>query len=413
MSLYHLLNVPRLRRIALALLAVSATACDRAAIVQPNRAVTATSRTVIPGSALVYVADVEQLYAAVNDAANAGASVVLAPGTYVLTATNGGTARPNAGRLELQPSMSISGVTGDRAAVSIDMSLLPASSFTASVGRTGGIRVGRGTNFVDWLTILGNPNSVAAVETDLADADPTQVNVAHTLAHGSLRGVDVRNTGVAMSGRSIVARIEDNEFFGGYEGIRVLNIAGVIGARIDVTMSGNRLHDNANGCIFESNRASSNLIHVRSSGDRFEHNGIGCLIGGALVAGSGAANSNSTAFEAYGDAFTDNTLAQPAVGGPPVDFGGVLVLGAETPGAPNTASHNAVTVALWGSVVSGNQNVDFLAFGARSVGTPVGVSGVDNHVTIELHGVSKRIDVVTANSLPADPAGTNSVTVIR
>ena len=119
-----------------------------------------------------------------------------------------------------------------------------------------------------------------------------------------------------------------------------------------------------------------------------------------------------TVFEGHGDAFTDNTLTEFPIGGA-IDFGGLLVLGAETPGVANSASHNSVSVALWGTKVSGNQHIDFEAYGARSVANPPGISGVDNRVTIELHGSSKQLDVVTTNSLPFDARGTNTVTVIR
>jgi len=312
----------------------------------------------------------------------------------------------------MQPGMSLVGLVGDRAAVVIDMSGLPLSSFNVALGRTAGIRIGRGSNSVEWLTILGNPNSAAGIETDLADANPTDVVVAHVVAHESLRGVDVRNTTAAMSGRVIVARLEDNEFYRGAEGIRVLNSGGAIGGRIDVTMNGNRSHDNANGCIIEHNRASSGVISVRSSGDQFTHNGLGCLIGGGLVAAPGSANSNVTTFEAHGDAFVDNTLTEFANGGA-IDFGGILVLAAETPGVANSASHNSVSVALWGTKVTGNQHIDFEAYGGRSVANPPGISGVDNRVSIELHGVSKQINVVATNSLPFDAGGTNTVTVVR
>ena len=399
--------MPNTRSVLLALVGTVVAACDRATIVQPERRTpaTAASRTVAAGA--LAVTDVEQLYAAVNDPANAGAAIVLAPGTYVLSATNsGGVARPNGGRLELQRDMSLSGVSGDRAAVVIDFSALPAASFNV-LGKTSAIRIGRGNNTVEWLTILGNPSSSAGVETDLVDAYPPQAAIAHVVAHESIRGVDVRNSSVAMNGRSIAVRIEDNDFFGGREGIRVLNEVGVTGGQIDVTMSGNRVHDNRVGCIIEHNRASSGTLHVRSSGDRFDHNSLGCLIGGGLVNTFGAANSNTTVFEGHGDAFVDNTVS----GG--VDAGGLLVIGAETPNAPNSASHNSVTVQLWGTMVSGNQNADFRAFGARNTGNPPGVSGVDNHTTIELHGVSKQIDVVAVNSMPLDPTGTNTVTILR
>jgi hypothetical protein len=401
-----------LRSTLVVLVSLSA-ACDRATILQPEsgRAAATAARTAVASSVSLGVADVEQLYRAVNDPHNAGAAIVLAPGIYVLSARDAnGAARPNGGRLELQPDMSLTGVANDRSAVVIDMSTLPAASFTVTLGKTSGIRVGRGSNSVEWLTILGNPNSGAGVETDLADLQPADVTIAHVLAHGSIRGIDVRNTGDAMAGRRIVARIDDNEFYGGTEGIRVLNSGGVAGGQIDATMSGNRVHHNVNGCIIEHNRASAGTIRVRSSGDRFEHNALGCLIGGGLVAGpaAGVANSNSTVFEAYGDAFVDNTLDVPSI-----DYGGVLVLGAETPTVANRASHNSVTTAFWGTKVSGNQNVDFQAYGARPVAVPAGTSGTDNHAIVELHGVSRQIGVDAVNSLPQDAGGTNTVTVIR
>jgi hypothetical protein len=71
-----------------------------------------------------------------------------------------------------------------------------------------------------------------------------------------------------------------------------------------------------------------------------------------------------------------------------------------------------VSVALWGSKVSDNQGVNFEAYGAR-MEPPSAVAGTNNHVTIELHGVSKQIDVQAAASQPVDLTGTNTVTVIR
>lgn len=71
-----------------------------------------------------------------------------------------------------------------------------------------------------------------------------------------------------------------------------------------------------------------------------------------------------------------------------------------------------MVVALWGSKVSGNLGVNFEASGARK-DAPPGVAGTNNHVTIELHGVSKQIDVLATASLPFEAAGTNTVTVIR
>ena len=59
-----------------------------------------------------------------------------------------------------------------------------------------------------------------------------------------------------------------------------------------------------------------------------------------------------------------------------------------------------------------NLGIDFEAIGARQVSL-TGLAGTNNHVTIALHGVSKKIDVETTASQPVEPAGTNTVSVIR
>ena len=384
------------------------------------------------------VSTVEDLYAVLNDAANAGAAVALAPGVYTLSATDpGGTPRPNRGRLELKADMSLYGVAGDRAAVVIDASLLPDSSFTVPFGRTGIIRTGRGSNAIEWLTIAGQPFAAAAIDTDLVQTDAhgnpmkTAIRVAHVVAGGRLlpdgnaprveisgassRGVDVRNVGTAgMAGRRIDAEIIDSEVFGGVEGIRVINFNGAHFGEIAVTMQGNRSYANRLGCIIENNRSNSATIFVRSGGDRFEDNGLGCEIGGALVAAAGVATSNTTTFEGHGTHFTNNTRTVffNETGPAFTDLGGLLVVGAEVAlaGAPNTTSGNTVVVKLWGSKIAENQQFDLQAFGARS--SAPGLAGSDNHAVVELHGVSKLVQLLAVDSEPADPGPTNTATVI-
>jgi len=400
-----------------AAIAALITACnDASRITEPTGAVPAGASQRVSANAgtVVHVADVEHLYAAVNDTANAGATIRLAPGAYVLSAKNASdVGRPNAGRLELQQDMSLSGVAGDRAAVIIDARGLPQSSFSAPFGRTGVIRTGRGSNAVEWLTIAGNGFAAASVETDLESTPNARVRVAHVVADSSARGVDIRNVGAAMAGRRLHAEIVDNDFLRGVEGIRVANFAGADRGDISVLMSGNRSYENILGCIVENNRSNVATIYVRSSGDRFEDNGLGCQIGSGLAT-SGAANSNSTVFEGHGTHFSNNTRTSffNSTGPDFTEFGGVLVVGGDVIGPTATTSSNAVIVRLWGCKVAENQNVDFQAFGARS-GDPSRIAGVDNHATIELHGVSKHIDVVGVDSSPVDPSGSNTVTIIR
>jgi len=364
------------------------------------------------------VTDVEQLYAAVNNPANEGAAITLAPGTYVLSVTNaGGVARPNKGRLELQRDMSLYGVTGDRSAVVIDATGLPASSLNLPqpqqpTNRTAPLRIGRGSNTIEWLTVLGPPAAAAGIAAELEGTASTRVRVAHVVSGGTSRGIDVRSAGVSMAGRRVDAEIVDNELFGptqvigNSEGIRLSNFVGADGGVIVATLSGNRVHGFQLGCVISNNRSSNAAVHVRSSGDRFFANGHGCdIVGGLVTQATGGANSNSTTFEAHGSQFVDNTING-------AESGGVFVVGGQSSVQANATSGNTVLVALWGSKVSGNLGVNFQAIGANQ-NPRSGLAGTNNHVTIELHGVSKQIDVQAAASLPAEAAGTNTVTVIR
>jgi hypothetical protein len=128
------------------------------------------------------------------------------------------------------------------------------------------------------------------------------------------------------------------------------------------------------------------------------------IAGGLSQAATGVANSNSTTFEAHGSAFVDNI--------DDVESWGILVFGARSTMQAEVASSNTVSVSLWGTKVSNNLGVNFEAFGALEDAL-LGTAGTNNHVTIELHGVSKQIDVLTTASLPVDPTDTNTVTVIR
>ena len=380
-----------------------------------------TTSAVASAGPVVNVADVEQLYSAVNNPLNEGAAVVLAPGIYPLSATDPASmARPHGGRLELQKHMSLYGVAGDRAAVVIDAAALPASSFTTGVsfGRTGVVRIGNGTNAIEWLTILGNPAAAAGIATELTGTPSTTIRVAHVVSGGSSRGIDVRNAGPTMIGRRIDAELVDNELIGPTEvqgmseGIRLANFVGAHQGVIDAILSGNRAHGFQLGCIVANNRSNNAAIRVRSSGDRFFANTLGCQIAGGLSQSTtGVANSNSTVFEAFGSQFVDNT---PEIGG--IEPGGISVVGGLSTILTNVVSDNTVSVSLTGSKVFGNEDVlgnvvNFEAFGAIHTAL-TGIAGTNNHVTITLRGVSRTIDVIAADSVPVDPYGSNTVTVL-
>jgi len=147
------------------------------------------------------------------------------------------------------------------------------------------------------------------------------------------------------------------------------------------------------------------LSASRPNGGRLELQTDMSLIGAGGE--TGVANGNSTVFEAFGSEFVDNT-AQIAG----IDPGGVRVAGGLSTTLANATSDNTVSVSLTGSKVSGNQVVDFDAFGAIETALS-GIAGTNNHVTIALRGVSTQVDVVTVDSAPPDPSGTNTITVVR
>ncbi len=382
-----------------------------------------TTSAVASAGPVVYVADVEQLYGAVNSDLNVGATVVLAPGIYTLSAT-----KPHGGRLELQKDMSLYGVAGDRAAVVIDGAALPQESFMGvSFGRTGVVRMGKGTNTIEWLTIKGNVSAAAGIATELTDVTnptaSTTIRVAHVVSDGTSRGIDVRNTRPPTPttiGRRIDAELVDNELIGPppdqvtpdimTEGIRLANFGGADHGVIVAILSGNRAHGFEIGCIVANNRSSNAVLEVRSSGDRFFANDLGCSIAGGLSQTTAVANSNSIVFEAFGSEFVDNTAGIGGVNtpGPEGIRGGIHVAGGLASMSTNVVSGNTVSVSLTGSKVSGNQVVDFEAFGAIQTAL-TGIAGENNHVTITLRGVSRQIDVAHTDSLPGDPS--NSVMV--
>jgi hypothetical protein len=59
------------------------------------------------------------------------------------------------------------------------------------------------------------------------------------------------------------------------------------------SMSGNRTHGYPTGCLVGNNRASNATVRVRSSGDRFFANALGCMVMGGRGTTAENANSNS------------------------------------------------------------------------------------------------------------------------
>jgi hypothetical protein len=367
-----------------------------------------------PTGSVIAVSDVEQLYDAVNEPANAGAAIVMAPGLYVLTKlAPGGATRPNGGRLELQTDMSMYGVTGHPEDVVIDSSdpvSGPSFPLGGGLGNGGTIRIGRGRNSVEWLTVIGGPSSAAGVQTDLVGAPPV-LRVAHVVSRDSVRGIDVRNLGPAGAGRAIVIDLDDNELFenttSNGQGIRFVN-SGADGASIVATLHNNRSHDNIQGLFLSDEHSNHASITIDSHDDHFDNNTIGGAIFGGLANAPGTFTGNTVTLTMHAGSFTGSRGS--AV--PPQSLtAGLNVIGGAvtTPGVSNSAFSNAVHVAIWGTKFDDNAALDLEAWGAKSLMT--GIAGADNVVTIDLHGVSGQARTLAHDSVPDDAAGTNRATI--
>ncbi|MDP9052641.1 MAG: hypothetical protein M3O31_18260 [Acidobacteriota bacterium] len=370
-----------------------------------------------------YITNVEELYSAVNNSANAGTTLVLARGTYMLSGSDpNNVPRLKGGRIELQPDMSLVGVRGDRDAVVISAHNLPASSFPATVngvatGPNAAVRIGLGHNAVEWLTVRDAIFAQANIDSGLQPLDPgtTFIRVEHVASTGSTRGLNILNFGPQTSGQTIEADIVDCYFFdndfGISEGVRMGNFAGATGSTVNVWMSGNRSWGQATGRLIVDNTAIASTVNVVSSRNRFYGNGAGTIIAGGLTGGTKRADGNTINFEAHGDEFIDNT------GATAFDHGGLVVLGGENASpSGGGGSNNTVNVQLWDCRMLGNNTSDLTGIGGRSLPSGNPSLNQNNHVTIEIKddGDERRrrqpVEIFT-DSIPAVPDYGNSVTV--
>lgn len=363
----------------------------------------------------LYVSTVDELYSEVNNADNAGAEVILAPGTYVLNA-----GYPNGGRLELQTDMSLKGQPGQTDAVVIDQSSLPFASFrlspTVSVAP---IRMGRGTNSLEWLSVKGGSvaaNPLAAIESDLVGAE-TSVTISHVYldCNGSRVGILFRNRMNEHANRVINATLEYSEIVNAASnpnppgaGLSLQNR--ISGSKINLNMKGNYIHGCKIGILqFNSPLATSIdncSVDLTSYNDRIEDNGCGIDLSGGTGSATVYANNNSVNAKMYGAIIKDNgqVLLAPNNGAHP---GGMDLSG----GWGTNASNNILNVGLWGCSLLNNNAPDIFAFGAYS--PTAFIAGTHNRSDLSLYGLSTNATVESAASSPVEPAGTNVVNVYR
>ena len=358
----------------------------------------------------VIVFNVDQLYAAVNDSQNAGREIVAAPGIYILSATDSsGAPRPNGGRLEFQEDMSLVGVVGDRTAVVISGINLPASVLPNAPIPFGAIRLGRGRNVVEWLTVRDTRGGQGNIVTSLAYSGTQYVRVAHVASTGAPTNLSIFSFGSAPV---LEVDLVDNDLFdavGGLRlGLRIRNSSGATGGVINARLIGNRVWGNQFNIIINT-AATGATTNVTSVANNYFDNGNGLTLVGALNS-----SGNTLNFQGFADSYTNNNA------GSAFERGGLVMVagdkGAPTPGTTAIpANNNTVNASLYACRFSGNERWDLAAIGARSFAGSVGGPGDNNHVTVNLAGIPRRPPFVEffAHSIPPEYSATNSVTVAR
>ena len=303
--------------------------------------------------------------------------------------------------------MTLTGQYGHQDEVVIDGSNLSAAALTDGTLTTGAVRMGRGNNTLEWLTVRNAVKGSAAISTDLALPGATTVTIAHVIASGSVHGFDIRNIGAAAAGRSLEVVLTDNELadniVGTGQGMRIANLPGANGAHIHATLSGNYAHGNIVGCLAANQGTLSSTVEIDSKGDRFDENGNGVVLLGGLSTASAVARGNLTQFSAQTSQFDHNT--GPLGAAFPARFGIGVYGGVST--TAMVASDNTARLELHSDKVDDNGGPDVAAWGAIS--STLQPAGTGNLAAIVLQGSSKKATVAQTNSSPAEPSGTNRV----
>ena len=378
----------------------------------PEESSTASNSSSKENDKKVYVSSVDELYAAVNDPDNAGTDVILAPGIYLLNASY-----PNGGRLELQTDMSLRGQPGQIDGVLIDQSALPISSYRLSPTITvAPIRIGKGANSIEWLSVKGGPvavNPLSVIESDLIGTE-TNVTISHVSVdcNGSRTGVLFRNRLEEHANRIINATLEHSEIFGAKSGVAagVAMQNRISGSQIKLDMKENYVHGckigvlNFNGGL--GNPIDNCSLDITSHADRIEDNGCGLDLSAGSGGGLVYSNNGIVTVKMYGAIIKNNGVAQL------VPSNGALLSGIYAAGAYGVvASNNLLNIGLWGCDISNNNAPDIYAYGAFSP-TAI-VAGINNRFDLYLYGISANATIESAASVPAEPAGTNVLNVYR
>jgi len=405
---------------------------------------TLTVSAVAQQQAVINVNDVEGLYAAVNNSANAGVIVVLASGTYTLTATDpNNQPRPFGGRLVFQSGMVL---VGQNTYVDFDgdgvwdprddnkdgfpdtdpvRGLVFADPASESIIDAVNLSVNGGTmrvgldNRVEKLTVRNTNRLLAAIDANIVPAvGGIRAEVRDCLLEDGQRGIRLptpRRDGLDSSAvleRNILRR--HLGFFG--NGIQIVHIAPSSNSSWDAILRNNRIYANRVGLFVVAEGSTNVTSHVLSMRNLYQQNEIGLNIhvgrDAFSVGGVEGGNGNKFHFTSVDDGIIDN------VGTSVFGLGGgvVAIAGFITDARANTSSNNALDLQFlgtrWAGNFQGTLRRDLQVYGSLAVG---GLPGTNDTARVLIRqgtsdgapGAFQFID-----SQPGDPTHTDSVTII-
>lgn len=384
-----------------------------------------------------------QLQDAVNNPANAGVTIVLAPGTYELDPT-----RPNGGRLVLQEGMNL---RGSNTYVDCDLdgawdpvvecaetttdterytrygteTMIDGRRITTAqaVGPTAVVRTGR-SNIVERVTVKAplNDKVGGSIDVNVVRADGSIVaTIRNNIVEGGQRGVRLQNGAPLQNGTEGSAVVEGNVVrnirnapgtpFG--FGVQVQN-GQTDGNRWRVRIARNRIYASNIGVFVVGNASSNTSTLVASLRNLVEHNLVGYAVAAGFDARTAASGqSNDFDVTLHGDRISDNTGSYFAGFG-----GGIVAFAALRDGIAAPASNgNFMRLKLLDTTLERN----------TQAGTPRNLTVIGSRSNVDLlTGDRNRIDLlvrgtqsdgapgafVLANSSPDDPNGTNVVNII-
>lgn len=349
---------------------------------------------------VVSVSTIEDLYAAVNNPANEGIIIDLAPGTYVLTPTDSsGNPRPNLGSLILPPGAVLRGhneyvdLDGDGVWDLPDPShpeiyadpatetIIDAFSLTGLTGAMNVITLGP-ANGVERLTVRNNAAAGPLIGVTLKPSAGGLLGVVRDcIVEGGQRGLRAQHRDSSFSGLDSGAVFERNisrHHVGIFSfGIQVQN-GSVSNATWTVQLRHNRVYGNRFGLFVVAASSTNAEESILSENNIYEKNAVGVVLHGgrdSTATGSpSGSNDGRLRFDSVGDAIWNNS----GNSGPLGTGGGVDARGAFRTGPlAGTSSDNHLRLQFIGARFvqgSGTENRagtarrDMTVFGALGTG---------------------------------------------